>query len=816
MLRNYLKVAIRSLGRGKVHALINITGLSLGIACCMLIVIFVRDEWTFDRFHKKADRIFRVYAIEDYGENQRFFNTSTPFPMGPALKENFEEVEAMVRINPVATQVKAGEVLFSEYILIAGTSFLEMFDFEIISGANSTSLSEPLNVLLTARTARKFFGTADPIGKTISIALADRFEDFTVKAILKDPPSNSSVRFTMIISDLNYPKIYSERTLNSAWFNISPETYVLLRDGTDASALEKKFPPVFRTLLGDDFEKSKYFVGLQPLTTIHLDTSFPPAIAPVSDPRYSYILSAIAFLILVVACINFVTLSVGRSMKRSREVGIRKVVGASRKQLVFQFVGEAVIITLLSLVIGVGLALLNLPVFNEMAGKQLGFRADAFMAVVLISLVIVIGLFAGSYPAFVLSGFKPVSVLKGSAVSGDTKQLTRKILVGIQLVLAVFLISSTLLMNRQLDFLQKKNLGFSREQLAVLQLSVPQSGRLGDRIRSGFEKARQFKTEFKRISGVRDVCVSAHDFGDGGWTDVGFTDDNGTYRTFHVNIVDETYIPVMKMELVAGRNFSDDNPADMTRSIIVNEAFVKEHGWKEAIGRRIPGKNFAEHEIIGVVKDFHYESLYVKVGPLVLARDPGVPFSGIENMNIDNSPIPKLLLRLEPGNASLAMDEIRATWNRLTGGQEFEFTFVDQALAAQYRADQNLGRIVSTASLLSIVIASLGLYGLASLALQNRTKEIGIRKVLGASGRSLLMLLSKEYLMLVIISLIVSVPLTIYMMKRWLASFEYRVGIGPDIFLLAGGISLLIAMVTISYQVLKTTWTQPAQTLKHE
>lgn len=816
MLRNYLKVAIRSLGRGKVHALINITGLSLGIACCMLIVIFVRDEWTFDRFHKKADRIFRVYAIEDYGENQRFFNTSTPFPMGPALKENFEEVEAMVRINPVATQVKAGEVLFSEYILIAGTSFLEMFDFEIISGANSTSLSEPLNVLLTARTARKFFGTADPIGKTISIALADRFEDFTVKAILKDPPSNSSVRFTMIISDLNYPKIYSERTLNSAWFNISPETYVLLRDGTDASALEKKFPPVFRTLLGDDFEKSKYFVGLQPLTTIHLDTSFPPAIAPVSDPRYSYILSAIAFLILVVACINFVTLSVGRSMKRSREVGIRKVVGASRKQLVFQFVGEAVIITLLSLVIGVGLALLNLPVFNEMAGKQLGFRADAFMAVVLISLVIVIGLFAGSYPAFVLSGFKPVSVLKGSAVSGDTKQLTRKILVGIQLVLAVFLISSTLLMNRQLDFLQKKNLGFSREQLAVLQLSVPQSGRLGDRIRSGFEKARQFKTEFKRISGVRDVCVSAHDFGDGGWTDVGFTDDNGTYRTFHVNIVDETYIPVMKMELVAGRNFSDDNPADMTRSIIVNEAFVKEHGWKEAIGRRIPGKNFAEHEIIGVVKDFHYESLYVKVGPLVLARDPGVPFSGIENMNIDNSPIPKLLLRLEPGNASLAMDEIRATWNRLTGGQEFEFTFVDQALAAQYRADQNLGRIVSTASLLSIVIASLGLYGLASLALQNRTKEIGIRKVLGASGRSLLMLLSKEYLMLVIISLIASVPLTIYMMKRWLASFEYRVGIGPDIFLLAGGISLLIAMVTISYQVLKTTWTQPAQTLKHE
>jgi len=816
MIRNYLKIAMRALWRSKGHSFINISGLSLGISCCILIVLFIKDEWTFDRFHSKADRIFRAYAIEDYGENQRFFDTNTPFPMGPALKENFAEVEEMVRINPISTQIKVEDALFSEQVMIAGQGFFTVFDFEVVSGDKTTALDDPAHVLISQTMATKFFGKSDPIGKDIAILLRDKFENFTVKAVLKDPPANSSITFTMLISDLNYPRLYSESTLTTAWFNITPETYVLVKEGVERETLEKKFPPVFRTLLGEAYERSKYFVGLQPLTSIHLDTTFPTAIAPVSDPKYSYILGAIATLILVVACINFVTLSIGRSLKRTKEVGIRKVVGAQRRQLIFQFIGEAVIITIIALLIGVILSVVSLPVFNDLSAKQLQITPDPFMGLVLIALIVIIGLMAGSYPAFFLSAFNPMVILKGSAKAGNNKQRVRKVLVGIQLVLSIFLISSTLLMYRQLNFLQKKNLGFARDQLMVIQLNVNRSGRLSERIRAGFEKAEQFKSEMSNVQGVGEVCASSHDFGNGSWTNVGYTDEKGVYRTFNVNIIDDDYLPSMKMELAMGRNFSDSHPSDSKRGIIVNEAFAREYGWKDPIGQHIPGKDFVEHEVIGVVKDFNYASLYTAVEPLVLALDPAIPMSGIENININNSPIPKLLVRLEAGKMADAIDGVKGVWNRLTGGEEFDFSFVDQALAAQYRNDQNLGRIVSTASMLAILIGSLGLYGLASLALQNRTREISIRKVFGASQRSLLILLSREYFFLVAISLALSIPVTIYLMNQWLSSFEYRIDIGADIFILAGGLSLAIALVTISYQIVKTAWTQPAETLKYE
>jgi putative ABC transport system permease protein len=815
MVKNYLKIAFRALWRNKAHSLINITGLSLGIGCCLLIVLFVKDEWTFDRFHSKSDRIYRAYAIEDWGENQRFFDTATPFPLGPALKDNLEEVEQLVRISTTSAQVRIGEALFSETVTLAGTPMLEVFDFELEQGDRQTALSSPSHVLITESTAKKLFGQTDPMEKNIEIQLGERMEQFTVKGVLEDPPTNSSITFSLVISDENNPKLYSERVLTSAWFNIAPETYVLLKEGVDPKALEKKFPAVFKPLLGEDYERSKYFVGLQPMTSIHLDTSFPAAIAPVTDPKYSYILAAISALILFVACINFITLSIGRSLKRAREVGIRKVVGAVRSQIIFQFVGEAVIVTIFSLAIGLLLAVAALPVFNEMAGKQLRIEADVFIGIVLFSLVGIIGLFAGSYPAFVLSGFKPISILKGNIQGGDTKQRIRKVLVGVQLVLSIFLVSSTLLMHKQLSYLQNKNLGYSKDQLAVIQLTVPRTGRLSERVKAGFEKAEQFKLELGKIKGIREVATASHDFGNGNWTNVGYTDDKGTYRTFFVNIVDELYFPVMKMDLVQGRNFSD-TPSDRQRSIIVNEAFVNAYGWKDPIGKRIPGKAFVDHEVIGVVRDFNFASLYTKVEPLVLALDPTVPFSGIENINISNSPIPKLMVRLQGGAIASSMDQIKDVWNKLTGGEEFDYSFVDQSLAAQYRADQNLGRIVRTASILAILIGSLGLYGLASLAMQNRTKEISIRKVLGATEQSLLMLLSKEFMLLIVICLVISVPITIYLMNTWLSTFEYRVGITADIFFIAGAISLFIALATISYQVIRTVWTQPADTLKYE
>ncbi len=816
MLRNYLKIAFRSLWRSKIHSFINVLGLSLGIACCVLIALFVKDEWTFDTFHTKGDRIYRVYAREDYGENEKFFNTVTPFPMGPALKENFAEVEHQVRINNIGSPVKVGENLFNEQITVAGQDFFELFDFEIING-NREALREQSGVVLSEATAKKYFGDVDPINKTLSLQLGETFEDFTVKAVTGNVPINSSIQFDILISDLNFPKLYNQQVLTSAWFNITPETYVLLKEGVNPRNLESKFPSVFQTLLGEEsFKESNYAPGLQPLTEIHLDTNYPVGIAPVSDPKYSYILAAIAILILLVACINFVTLSIGRSMKRAREVGIRKVVGAERKQLIFQFIGEAIIVTLIALVVGVILSVLGLPVFNNFAGKQLVLALNGFTITMIVSLITIIGLMAGSYPAFVLSGFKPIAILKGSLQTGNNKQRVRQILVGVQLVLSIFLISSTLIMRQQLSFLQRKNLGFNKEQLAVIQLSVAQVGRLPERMKAGFDKAEQFKIELAKVPGIAAVCATAHDFGNGGWINVGYTDEQGTYRTFDMNVVDDEYVPVMKMEMAWGRNFSDNNPSDARRSIIVNEAFAKAYGWTDPVGKRIPGKGFADHEVIGIVKDFNYASLYTSVQPLVMVQDPVIILSGIENIGIESNPIPKLMVRLKPESMSTTLDQIKSTWNTLTGGEEFAFTFVDQAMDNQYRSDQNLGKIVSIATLLAMIIGSLGLYALASLAMQNRTKEISIRKVMGATEKSLLVLLSKDYVMLIAVSLLLSVPITWYLMNNWLQSFQYRVDVSWQVFAAAGGLSLVVALLTISYQAIKTAWTRPADTLKYE
>jgi len=815
MLKNYLKIAIRSLLRSKTHSIINILGLGIGIACCILIVLFVKDEWTFDTFHSKADNIYRVWAREDYGKDEVFFYTVTPFPMGPTLKDNFAEVEYQVRINNIGPQVKVGDNLFSEQVTIGGNDFFKVFDFDVVNGESETALDGVNNVVITKRTAVKYFGETDPINKVIAIQLGDDFLDFAVKAVVKDIPTNSSIQFDILISDLNYPKLYSERALTSGWFNITPETYVLLRKDVNASQLESKLQPFMKTVLGPDFD-AKYEVGLQPLTDIHLNTNYPVGIAPVSNPKYAGILAAIALLILIVACINFVTLSVGRSIKRAKEVGIRKVVGAERKHVIFQFIGEAVIVTIISLFVGVLLSYLGLPLFNDLAGKQLAIEATGFMLLVGLITILIIGLLAGSYPAFVLSGFRPVSILKGNITTGNSKQGLRKVLVGVQLVLAIFLISSTLVMRDQLEYLQNKDMGFNKEQLMAIQMNVKGNFRLTELIRKGFENVQPFKNELGKINGVTEVFAASHDFGNGAWTNIGFTDESDSYRTFNLNVVDADYLPSMNIEMTDGRYFSEDNLSDNRRSVIVNEALVKSYGMTDPVGKRLPGKNFEDHEIIGVVKDFNYASLYTSVEPLVIVMDVQVIAAGIENISIDDNPTPKLMVRLQPGNMNSTIDEVKGVWDKLTNGEEFAFTFVDDAMAAQYRTDQNLGKIISIATILAMLIGGLGLYALASLAMQNRTKEISIRKVMGASEQSLLTLLSKDYLYLVGISLLISVPVTFFIMTNWLQSFEYKVSISWQVFVFAGGVSLMVAILTISYQAIKTAWSQPAKTLKYE
>lgn len=815
MIRNYITIAYRSLLRNKFYAFINIVGLGIGIASCLLISLYVKDEWTFDRFHHKSSSIYRAYVKEDYGENQQFSNTVTPFPLGPVLKEHFPEIEHTVRIHNIGTQVKAADAQFSESITITDPAFFQVFDFGIIHGNASGALTGLSDVILTRETAVKYFGNAEATGKILSIKIGESFEDFEVKGVVENPPANSSIQFNILASSLLLPQLYDERMLNSGWFNVTPETYVLVREGADVVTLESKFPSLFKSILGDDFEKSKYFVGLQPLTDIHLNSDFPTGNVPVSDARYSYIMAGVAIMILLLASINFVTLSVGQTLKRALEVGVRKVMGAARSQLITQFIGESILTTALALLVGVALAGMSIHFFNDLSGKTLTLIPDGFTIAMAGVLLVAVGLIAGSYPAFVLSSFKPISVLKGR-LQGDRRQTFRKILVSIQLVLALFFVSSALIMGDQLNFLQTRNLGFDKDQTIAIQMTVPQTGGLGARARAGFEKTEILKHEYRVLPAVTALCAAAHDFGNGQWTEIGYTDDNSTYRNFYINMIDPDFIPAMKIELVAGRNLTRENTSDQRSGIIVNEAFVKEYGWTDPVGKRIPGKSFIDHEIIGVVKDFHFESLYTSVKPLVMTMNPEIVFSGSENVMMDNSPIPKLFVRIEKGKASETFEQLKTGWRKISNGDAFDFSFVDERINAQYRSDQNLGRIITIATALSILIGGLGLYGLSSLAIQNRVKEISIRKVLGASSRSLLFLLSKEFLVMLLINVMISIPFSIYFMHQWLENYEYKISIDWLVFGKAGLVALLIGIITISYHTITTVLSQPAETLKSE
>lgn len=813
MLKHQIIVAFRALWNQKLHALINVVGLALAVAVSVLVALFIRDEWTFDRFHLKADRIFRVWVKEDWGENQQFFNVTTPFAMGPVLEENFPEVEHQVRIHKFGTQVKVRDQQFTETLTVAGRDFFDVFDFALFKGS-TTALSTADGVVLNEYAATRYFGNADPIGQPLSIQLGDEFVEFTVKAVARTLPTNSSVRFYLLISDLNYPKLMSREAMTSQWFNVTPETYVLLREGAAPDALEKKFPALFRTLIGEeDYNKSHYTVGLQPLTTIHLDTRFPAGVAQVSDPRYSYILGGVAALVLIVACINFVTLSIGRSISRSREVGVRKAAGASRAQIMRQFTGEALVVTGVAIVTGLVVARLALPVFNELSGKQLKLQASAFTFLSAAALLMVTGLIAGSYPAFILSRLRPAVVLKGK-LSGNTKQRLRQALVTVQLALSVFLIGSSLIMNRQLDLLRNRNLGFDQSHLVVMQLNVPRGQGLAVRVSKGFEKARLYEPELQRLGSIEGFCAASHDFANGTWTEVGFTDEQGTYRTFNLNIIDAAFIPLMKMEFAGGRNFTRDDEADFRRGVIINEACAAAWGMADPIGKRLPGKDFGEHEIIGVLKDFNFQSLYHKVTPLVMVMDPKIILSGTENINIDSSPVPKLFVRVRGTETEKAMSDLESIWRKIDPGEEFTYSFVEARLENQYRSDNNLHRIMRITTALAIAIVCLGLYALVSLTMTARAREVSVRKIMGASGKSLAALLSRDYFLLVLIASALAIPVTSYAMSSWLQAFAYRVQIGWDVFLLTTLIALGLCAVAISLQIIRATRVSPVETLR--
>ncbi|MGD9328998.1 MAG: ABC transporter permease, partial [Cyclobacteriaceae bacterium] len=715
MLRNYLKITLRNIFKYKVFSFINIFGLALAIACSIIVIFYVRNEVTFDQFHEKADRIYRPFTKFKIGAREGT-GVHTPFIMGKQLKDNYPEIESYSILTSFFNQVYKDENSFPEEVHIAGEDFFNIFSFSVLHGETKNALNDASSIILTEEMAEKYFGKTDVINELLIIEVGGEEKNFTVKAVLKNIPSNSSLRFNFLISDIHTKDIFPAPMLTS-WNMITGETYVLLHENVDKTQLEPKFSSLVEQVMGDDLNGGEFAIFLQPLTDIHLNTDMPEGNVPVSDPKYTIILAGISILILLLACINFVTLSLGRSFSRAKEIGIRKSTGANRKQIIFQFLGESILMSILALLIGLIMAYIILPWFNELADLNLRFSLDIGNILLIFGITILTGILAGIYPALIVSGFKPLDIIKSDLRLGKGNNTLGSVLVTGQFALTVFMIACTVIMKDQLSYLQNKNLGFDKDHVVVVPVRVGEAKGLQDVVKRGMERAAIFDNALANKPGIISTGIASHTFEPGGWTHIGYQVDDEETNWFYYNTINPGFIPAMKMEIVQGRNFEWENQADMKRSIIVNEAFVMEYELENPIGDRIPHEPFIDHEIVGVVKDFHIASLHAKIEPLIMAMNVEIGFSGANNVSISSSEIPKLFVRLEGGKIQEGIELVRVEWEKTFPGEPFDYSFIEDNLKEQYEREQNLSKIVTSSSILAIIIGCLGLFGLSTLSL---------------------------------------------------------------------------------------------------
>lgn len=805
MIRNYLLISLRYLLRNKGYTSINLVGLALGISCCILIMLFVRSEFSYDRFHTKADRIYRAWLQENY-EGQIFTNTQTPIPLGPSLQANIPEVESFCRVNAFNTLVRYQGNTFNEPVTMVDSAFFSLFDFELIEGNAQTALKGSNSIVISDRTAKKYFGIQSALGNNLELQLGPEKILFTVTAIAKNVKQESSIQFDFLIPHSNDRYLYSEAARTRGWTNVFEETYLLLKPGKTGVEAELKIPAWVKQIAGDNYKPGQYNVYFQPITDIHLNKKLPAGNQPISDPAYAYILAVIGVLILLIACINFVTLSIGQSTSRSMEVGIRKVLGAVRSQLISQFWGEAMVMTLVSMVLAVGLTYVFLEPFNQLANRVLTLSWDGFLVGYLLALIVVIGLISGIYPALVLASFIPVKILKKELQAGIGIGLFRKGLMTAQFVASIVMIIGTLVMWQQMRYIQHANLGYDREHIVVIPTNKPR--------KEGKVLADRYKGELLKNPQISSITTSLFSFAEAGWINLGYEDDQKVYRNFRMNAVDADFIPAMKLEIIQGRNFSTDHPADMANAMIVNEKLVKEYGWVDPIGKKLPGRY--SQQIIGVVKDFNYESLHNPVQPLVLVMQPDSMMRSSNDVAFSFSPQPRVNVRVKPGNLQEQINTLKAAWTQVAGDQEFEYRFLDESLQSMYQNEQRTSDMVQLASILSIFIASLGLFGLITLTVNRRIKEIGIRKVLGADVSSIVGLLSKDFMVLVLIAALIAFPIAWWVLNQWLREFTYRIELSWWVFLLGGISALAIALITISFQAVKAAVSNPVNSLRSE
>lgn len=804
MIKNIFKVSIRYLAKHKGYTIINITGLAVGIAVCILIMLFVRSEWSFNSMHSKEDRIYRAWLQEHY-EGVIFNSLSTPIPLGPLLTANLPEVEMVTRVSVINPALSYKDKIYSLPVTLVDSTFFEVFDFELIEGNRQNPFPNKNSIIITREAATVIFGSGSPIGENLELEIGDERKLFNVTGLAKDPPNESTLQFNFLIPFSNAVQIYDEESRTSGWTRVSTATFVLLKEGVDARIVDAKIPAFMDPLVAKMYQPGNYLVRLQPLSDIHFNTSLPKGVDRDSNPLYSYILASVGILILLIACINFITLSTGRSTTRAMEVGVRKVLGAEKKMLIWQFWGESLIVSLFALLCGLLFSFLLLEPFNQLANREFIFSADAFTILFLLVLLLGITVFAGGYPALVLSSFQPIKVLKGQAKTASMGFLGKSLVIG-QFVAAIVMIICTVIIGRQLNYIQSRDLGFKQEHIIVVPMDRPLMGE-GDELAARYIKALE---ENPQVINVSKAMYSMAEFG---WMELGYIDDRNAFRTFSFNAVDDEFIETMNMEIVQGRSFIKNNAGD-SLGMIVNEALVREYGWENPIGKKLPGKY--PQEVIGVVKDFHFESLHTPILPAVMALKPSDFFDNSSNYSYSFPTRPRVSVKFREGNLQQHLAFLESTWKAVAGNQEFQYRFLDDALAAAYEQEQRLGKIVKYVSLLSIFIACLGLFGLSTLVVARRTKELGIRKVLGANVGTLMTTINRTFAIQILIASLIAFPLAWLIINRWMRDFEYRIEVPLWVFAVTALMVLVVALLTVSIQSFRAANRNPVDSLRSE
>lgn len=783
MLKNYFLITMRNFRRYKGFSFINICGLALGLAAAVLILLWVQQELSFDRFHSKSQRIYRVMLSNP---DKTSFWPEGMGPLGPALKADYPEVEEAVRLfYGVRSPLHFDDRSFSASLCGADASFFKVFDFKLLQGNPDSALVDQRAIVLTSSTARKFFGEKDPMGKTMRFEWWGKWHDFTVTGVLEDVPTASHLQFDYL---LPFSFVQLSGMSIDSWGVICYHTYVLLQEGTSSETVA----PKIENLIPRYEPQSNYLLQLEPLVKIHMFNR-----SGAGASFYVMIFSAIGLLILLIAAINFMSLATARSLRRAREVGIRKVVGSRRSQLVFQFLHESLLLTLVAMVLAIVMVKFFLPQINSILGTDLALILSLPVILTLLGITILTGLFSGSYPALFLSAFTPVSVLSGAHSNRAGKSRFRRIFVVLQFALTVLLLVGSLMVYRQLEFVRTKDMGIDKDLVVNIDL------------RGGlYKKYSVIKSELLQDPDVIAVSMANASFSKHFGSDKVRWEGKpaDAHAKMAIHSVDYDFLATMGLEMVEGRYFSQDFSTDLTDGVIVNQTAARLIGEENLIGKQlfcsVPFMPDRERRIIGVIKDYHFWSLYDSIPPLILIHHPGW--------------MTDVYVRFRPGSLHTALAHLKSTVSSNVPDYPFEFRFLDATIDQLYQTERQAGMVIRFSTIMAIFIACLGLFGLASYTAEQRTKEIGIRKVMGASIPGIVSLITRDLTKWVVLANLISWPVAYLVVHRWLQSFAYRAAISFWIFFFAAGISILIAVVTVSYQSIKAARMDPVTSLRYE